>query len=386
MTRRERVVIAGAGRAGVACAEQLRRDGYDGGIDLIGAEPWLPYERPQVSKGLLGGTISRERATLPGARRFGDLDITWHGGRRVLGVDGVGRSVDLDDGQRLRYDHLVIATGTRPRTLPDIPLYVGNVCTLRTFADAQRLDQLLDRDGTVVVIGGGFIGSEAASTLVARGRDVAVIDPAPLPLARAVGNALAQRIVDASTAAGVEMHLQRVVRALRRDAVGMIDEVELDDGTRIPTAVVIVAAGSIPVAPWGDEPAGIAVDELGRMATPGMYACGDVASWRWQSLGEHRRVEHWLTALGQGRAVARTIMGSGAVYDEPPVFWSDQFGMRLQRIGHSAADTTWVNDPADGREVTWMHGASGSVTGVAAIDRPDVILQVRTAQARALAG
>jgi 3-phenylpropionate/trans-cinnamate dioxygenase ferredoxin reductase subunit len=178
----------------------------------------------------------------------------------------------------------------------------------------------------VVVVGAGFIGAETASTLLPHAGSVAVVEPLPAPLVRVLGPDVGTLLARRYRAHGVDLHLGRGV-------VKVSNAVELDDGTSLPADVVVVGIGAIPTTPYGEG--AVEVDEHGRTALPGVYACGDVASWWRPSLGRRLRVEHWTSAAGQARAVAAAIVGDPEPYDEPPYFWSDQFGLRLQHVGHA---------------------------------------------------
>jgi 3-phenylpropionate/trans-cinnamate dioxygenase ferredoxin reductase component len=327
MTPRQ-VVIVGAGLAGARCAETLRAEGFDGRILLVGEEERAPYERPALSKEYLAG--ERPQVELRPRNFWDEQGIELVLGRRV-------DAIDLDRGLAgpgLAWDALVLATGSRARRLPfSVP---EGVHVLRTAADAETLAGELQPGRRLVIIGAGFVGVEVASTARKLGVEVTLVDMARVPLERVlgpeVGGILAARYRDG----GVDLRLETGLVRFIADEAGRVVGVELTNGEVVACDAALVAIG---VAPATEllEPAdgGIATDACGRTSIPGVYACGDVASaWR-PSLGRRVRVEHWTSAAGQAAAVARAIVGEERPYDDLPYFWSDQFGLRLQHVGHA---------------------------------------------------
>ena len=317
------VLIAGAGLAGSRVAENLRSLGFDGRIVVAGEEPYLPYERPALSKELLAGT--RPVVALRTAAHWGDRQIELRTGATVTDVD-TRRRTAMVGGAPLPWDAFVAATGARARTI-DGP---RGVHTLRTLDDALAVREAVDASTRVVIVGAGFIGAETASTLLPRAASVTIVEPLPTPLARVLGPDVGTLLALRYREHGVDLRLGRSVARFTGDR--RVRTVELDDGTELPADVVVVGIGAQPVSPFGGA---IDVDQHGAAATDGVYACGDVASWWRPSLGKRLRVEHWTSAAGQARAVASAIVGKPEPYDEPPYFWSDQFGMRLQHVGHA---------------------------------------------------
>ena len=320
------VLIAGAGLAGARTAESLRSLGWEGRILLAGDEQHAPYERPALSKELLAGT--REDIALRPAAFWAEQRIELLLGRRVDRVDAA-RGVALVDGLEVAWDSFVIATGARARALPG-PL---GVHTLRSLGDAHRLAGELTPTTRAVVVGAGFVGGEVASTLLPLVGSVTVVDPLSAPLERVLGPEVGALLAARYRNAGVDLRLDAGVDTI--EGGDRVTSVRLGDGTRIAADLVVVGIGAIPQLP--DGPGAIEVDAIGRTALPSVYAAGDVASWWRPSLGRHLRVEHWTSAAGQARAVAGAIAGQPVPYDDTPYFWSDQFGLRLQHVGH--ADT-----------------------------------------------
>jgi 3-phenylpropionate/trans-cinnamate dioxygenase ferredoxin reductase component len=321
------VVIVGAGLAGSRCAETLRAQGYDGRVVLVGEEPVAPYERPALSKEHLAG--ERTTVELRAPEFWAERGIELVLGRRVDAIDLDARSA----GRGLEWDALVIATGARARRLP-FPVPEG-VHTLRTVADATALGAELHPGARLAVIGAGFVGAEVASTARSLGVEVTLVDMAAVPLERVLGAEVGRILADRFAAAGVDLRLGTGLgQFLAED--GRVTGLELTDGSTVACDAALVAVGAEPCCDLaGDPRGGIETDACGRTPHPGVYACGDVASaWR-PSVGRRVRVEHWTSAAGQAAAVAHAILGTERPYDDLPYFWSDQFGLRLQHVGHA---------------------------------------------------
>jgi 3-phenylpropionate/trans-cinnamate dioxygenase ferredoxin reductase subunit len=311
------VLIVGAGLAGARCAETLRADGYEGPVTLVGSEPHPPYERPALSKAVLVGTRSARDALLRGPGWWAEREIDLRIGSAVDAID-VGRRVALVDGAARSWDHLVLATGARPRRLPGLP---QRAHVLRTLGDALALRSQLVPGTRLVVVGAGLIGAEVASAALALGCDVTLVDTATAPMIAAVGPDVGDELA---------ARWRRLGATLRLDA--RIEEADdsalvLDDATEVPFDVLLIAVGATPAGELVGAPGGILTDDCGRTSRPHVYACGDVSAFG------RNRVEHWTAAAGQGATVARTILGEPIPYRELPYFWSDQFGLRLQMIG-----------------------------------------------------
>ena len=322
------VVIVGAGLAGARCAETLRAEGFGGRVVLVGEEPTPPYERPTLSKEFLAG--EREKVELREPEFWAEREIELVLGRRIESVDLLHRSA----GEGLEWDALVVATGARARRLPfDVP---AGVHTLRTVADAAALREELGPGARLVIVGAGFVGAEVASTALKLGAEVTVLDIARVPLERVLGPEVGGLLADRYRGRGVDLRPETGLARFVEDPGGRVAAVELTDGTTVPCSTALVAVGAEPAVELVEaDRGGIPTDACGRTAIPGVYACGDVASaWR-PSVSRRVRVEHWTSAAGQAASVSRAILGREQPYDDLPYFWSDQFGLRLQHVGHA---------------------------------------------------
>ncbi|PZF80347.1 NAD(P)/FAD-dependent oxidoreductase [Jiangella anatolica] len=361
-----RVVIAGAGAAGLTAAESLRADGFDGELTLLGAEPHRPYDRPPLSKQLLAGAWAPDRLELLAGHRYDELGIDWRPSSAATSVSVPDRTVRVA-GADLPYDALLVATGVRPRTLPGTAGLAG-VHVLRTLDDTVAFQAAARSTGRVVVVGAGFLGAETAATL--RGLDVAVtlVDPAPAPLLRQVGPVVAGLLARLHAEHGVDLRLGTGVAGLTSDD-GRVTGVRLADGTIVPTTCVLVAIGSVPATDWLagsglDLADGVGCDARCR-AAPGVFAAGDVARWFHRGRGESVRIEHRTNATEQAMAVSRAMLGADDPYQPVPYVWSDQYDVKLQVYGRLTGTdrfTVVSGSPDDGRFVA-LYGSDGRVTG-----------------------
>ncbi|MGW6441603.1 NAD(P)/FAD-dependent oxidoreductase [Lentzea sp. NPDC055074] len=339
----ERVVVVGASAAGATTAETLRREGYTGALTLVGDEKVLPYDRPPLSKQVLAGTWDPERTVLRLASAYADLGIELRLGTPATGLDLTRRTVTLSGGDELGYDGLVIATGTTARELPSGHDLAG-VHVLRTLDDALALRGALLRSSSVVVVGAGFLGSEAAAVARQRGLDVTLVDPLPLPLVRQFGDRVAAAVAELHEEQGVRLRTGTGVAALHGEV--SVAAVELTDGTVLRADVVLVAIGAEPATGWLDG-SGVPVDDgvvcdATCRAADQVYAAGDVARWFHPRFGGLMRVEHRMNATEQGMAVARNLLGAQTPFAPVPYFWTDQFDTKIQAHGVFPADAEMV--------------------------------------------
>ena len=326
----QRVVVVGASVAGISAATALRRGGHRGTITLIGAEPHPPYDRPPLSKQVLAGEWEAARIALSPGDALAKLDLDLRLGTAATGLDLAARTVGLDDGATAAYDALVIATGVRPRTVPGEGAHV-----LRTLDDALRLRELIGPGSRLIVVGAGFLGTEAAAVARGRGAQVVMVEPAPVPLAAAVGEPVGAAIARAHRERGVDLRTGIGVASVAKDGV------LLADGTVLEADAVLVAVGARPNTEWLEGSGltlddGVRCDSRGLAAAPAVYAAGDVARWHNPRYGVEMRVEHRTNAAEMAMAVAANILDPQAPRDFDPVlyFWSDQYDLRIQSVGY----------------------------------------------------
>lgn len=358
----EHVVIVGAGLGGLRTAQQLRAAGMQGRISLVGAEPHPPYDRPPLSKQVLTGDWPPERAALAGPGTFEELGVRAHLGNPVVGLHPgeQGHEVELADGAALHGDAVVIATGVVARTLPAQPAHVH---TLRTLDDALALRAELERAGSLLVVGAGFIGAEVASAARARGLAVTVLEALPVPAAHALGpqlGALAGRLL---TEGGADLHTGVPITGFADVAAGVA--VDLADGRRLAADAAVVGIGGVPRLDWLaatglDTSRGLPCGPSGRVhGLDRVWAVGDVAAWDDPVHGDRHRHEHWTSATDQAAVVACDVLGAPPPPLAVPYCWSDQFGLKIQVLGR----------PELADEVVPLHGAGldgGPVRGTVA--------------------
>lgn len=388
----ERVVIVGAGLAGLRTAERLRRSGYDGDLMMLGAETHLPYDRPPLSKSLLAAEQAPELPALRTADRLGELDLDLRLGVRATGLDADARQVTTSDGQSLSYDQVVIATGLTARSLPAWHGVEG-VHTLRTFDDCLRLREAAATARHATVVGAGVLGSEIAATLRTRGLEVDLVDPLPQPLCRVVGEEIGAFVAGLHRARGVGLHLGTGVADLERDDDGRVRGVVLADGTSLATDLVVVAVGGAPDTRWlegsGLELAdGVVVDEHGAATLPGVWAVGDVAAVADPRSSGRVRIEHWTAAGDLAATVAGNVVATLAgtvprAHTELPYMWSDQYDVKIQCLGLPRATDEVLLLTGSLAEGAFLaaHVEDGRVRAVSGAGMPGPLMRCRTAVA-----
>ena len=376
------VAVVGASLAGLSAARSLRKRGYDGRLVVIGDELHRPYDRPPLSKEFLAGAIGE--ADLALERDDEELQAEWVLGVRATGLDRIERAIRLADGREIRADGVVIATGAAARTLAGTEGLAG-VHVLRTLDDARALRDDLAGGGRLVVIGGGFIGAEVASTAYALGLDVTVVEAAPTPLAGPLGEAMGGVVSALHADHGVRLLCGVGVKGLSGER--RVDAVLLEDGRSIPADTVVVGVGARPCVEWL-QGSGVALDNGvkcgadGRTSLAGVVAVGDCANWYDPRTGIHRRVEHWTGALERPDAAVATLLAYGATepgVPRPPYFWSDQYGVKIQFVGHAAgADSVTVEEGAtDDRSFLAVYRRAGRPVAVLGMNQPRLFTRWR---------
>jgi 3-phenylpropionate/trans-cinnamate dioxygenase ferredoxin reductase subunit len=352
-------VIVGAGLAGAKAAETLRAEGFEGPVVLIGDEDEIPYERPPLSKGYLLGKEARESAAVHPLPWYDERGVDLRLGAPVTALDPAGHEVEVGGG-RLRYAKLLLATGSLVRPL-DVP-GGDRVRTLRKLPDADDLKQALAGGGRVVVVGAGWIGLEVTAAAREHGAEVTLVEAAPQPLSRVLGDELGAVFADLHRAHGVDLRLDSGVRSIEEDAV------TLADGTTVPADLAVAGVGIRPDTRLA-EAAGLAVDDgvlvdaSLRTSDPDIYAAGDVANVDTPQWGRVR-VEHWANALNGGPAAARSMLGQDVSYDRVPYFFSDQYDLGLEYSGWAppgSYDRIVLRGDRAGREFVAFYLGDGRV-------------------------
>jgi 3-phenylpropionate/trans-cinnamate dioxygenase ferredoxin reductase component len=366
-------VIVGAGLAGGGAAATLREEGFNGRVVLIGAEPQPPYERPPLSKEYLRGESLFEQALFQPLDFYAENGIDTRFGVRVTRVDAVDKVVELDGGERVSYDALLVASGGRNRRVPIPGLDLEGIYGLRTVADSDRIRAEISPGRKAVVVGMGFIGSEVAASLRQSGVEVAVVDRNTVPLRRVLGEKVGRVVADIHRDHGTELIFEDEVAAF--EGAGRVELITTARGRRIECDFAVVGLGVEPatelLAGTGVEiDNGVLVDEYLRTDVEGIYAAGDVANHYHPVFERHIRVEHWQNALKQGPAAARNMLGENELYDEIPWFWSDQYEHNLQYAGfHTECDDLVVRGSMDERNFVAFYRKDGRVLAAVAMNQ-----------------
>lgn len=357
------MVIVGAGAAGYAVAEGLQLKGFTGTVTLIGEETGDPYDRPPLTKEVLSGKWEPERATLLAAKRIAPLDPTVLTGVAATSVDVANHAVSLSDGRTVAYDALVVATGVYPRSLPHPA--TANVHVIRTMEQSLALRAQLKEGVRFVVVGGGFLGLEAAATARGLGAEVNVVEPIP-------GPPLASRIGDTAAARLLALHTDHGVRIQTGVGVDEIDTegVKLSDGSRLDADVILISIGAAPTTGWLESSGlpldnGLVCDEF-CSAGNDVWGAGDVASWLHLGYNRRLRLEHRTNAQEQGQHVAANILGDRVPFTPVPYFWTDHYDARIQVAGIIPPDATasLVEGDADGESFVQTFSVDGRMIGV----------------------
>lgn len=347
----KQVVIVGGGGGGDATAFALRKKGFDGGVLILSADRDRPYDRPYLSKEFLRGEVELPKVFLHDEAEYSKDKIEIRLQQRVLGGSLTDRTLTLQNGGDVRFDTLVVATGGTPRRLPDAPASY-NVFTLRSLRDSQAIRDALGRASRLLLVGAGFIGAEVGASARQLGKEVLMVESAPVPLARALGPDVGEVYASIHRDHGVDVRTGTTVKDWHTYG-GRVTGVTLSDGRREDVDVVLVAIGIDPnlevprALGLPIDGTGVRVDE-GLRAADGVYCAGDIAMHPHPVLGQTIRVEHWEVAKHHGRGVASSIASGHSAVTRLPYFWSDQYDVSLEYRGHASGDdrAVWRGDKA----------------------------------------
>ncbi|MGH2489317.1 MAG: NAD(P)/FAD-dependent oxidoreductase [Candidatus Limnocylindria bacterium] len=359
--RQPTFVIVGAGLAGAEAAAQLRKDGFDGHVVLLGEEATNPYERPPLSKAYLRGAMERPQLDVRPESFYIDNAIELHVSTRARAIQPHRHVVVLETGRRLRYDRLLLATGAAPKRL-DLPgSHLSGIHYLRSVDDADAIRAAAGAASKAVVVGGGWIGAEVTASLRQMGLRVALVSPGSVPLERVLGEEVGKVYRDLHAEHGVELVMGQRVASFR--GRGAVEAVETTEGSRIDGDLVVLGVGAEPrtrLAASAGLDVGDGVHANARLETnaAGIFAAGDVAAAWHPLLGARIRVEHWDNARRQGRAAARAMLGSSEPYVRIPYFYSDQYDFGMEYTGHAPSwdRVVFRGDPSRREFVAfWLH-------------------------------
>jgi NADPH-dependent 2,4-dienoyl-CoA reductase/sulfur reductase-like enzyme/nitrite reductase/ring-hydroxylating ferredoxin subunit len=362
------IVIVGGGAAGFAAAEMLRRSGWSGRLTMISEDAAPPVDRPNLSKDYLAGSAPEEWVPLRSADYYAEQAIELRLGTRVVGLD-TARQVVLDNGERLAFDRLLLATGAQPMRLPIPGMDLPHVHTLRSLADTRAIIAGAGSARRAVVMGASFIGLEVAASLRARGLEVHVVAPEARPMERVLGPQLGDFVRSLHEEHGVMFHLGDTAGAIETGAVALVR------GGRIDADLVVVGAGVRPRLDLAEKAGlaidrGVLVDAYLQTSAPGVFAAGDIARWPDPHSGQRIRVEHWVVAQRQGQVAALNMLGGREKFDAVPFFWSQHYDVPINYVGHAER---WDEIEVDGdiplRDCLVRFKSNGRVLAVASIYR-----------------
>lgn len=379
---RERIVIVGGGLAAGSAVVTLRERGYDGRLTLVTDERHLPHERPPLSKGYLAGTTDLAELMVKPQQWYVDHDVEVLTGQAARSLDLASRAVVVD-GDELGFDKLLLATGSSPRRLPALEASGAPVAYLRTIGDSDRLRAAIQQGRRLAVVGGGWIGLEVAATARSAGCEVTVVEMLDVPLKRVLGAEVGAVFAQLHREKGVDLRVGVSVSGVERNGEGAA--VSLDDGTNVDADLVVVGAGATPNldlarAAGLDVGDGVLVDSRLCTSHPDVYAAGDIALAEHPRLGRRVRVEHWDNAAEQGRTAAANMLGAGEAYGRLPYFFTDQYDLGMEYVGHvdpDGCDEVVLRGDVEGRVFTAFWVRQGRVVAGMQVNDWDVMDQVR---------
>src|SRR5215831_132064 len=375
----ESVIIVGGGGAGLAAADTLRREGYDGPVTVISADSDPPYDRPNLSKDYLAGTAGDEWMPLREPSYYTDQHIDLILKSPVISLDVRQKQLRAADGTTYAFDRLLLATGADPIKLPIPGASDSQLSYLRSYADSRALVGKAASAKQVVIVGASFIGLEVAASLRTRGLAVDVVALETQPLERVVGHEIGQFIRGLHEAHGVTFHLQDTISRLEGRTV------ILRSGTRLDADLLVLGVGVRPASALAEQgglsvDGGVVVDEYLETSAPGIFAAGDVARWPDPRSGELVRVEHWVFAERQGQVAARNLLGARERFDVVPFFWTQQYGISINYVGHAQTwDETMVDGNLGAKDCAVTFKRAGRPLAVATISRDLQSLQAEAA-------
>ncbi len=373
------VVIVGGGASGLAAAEMLRREGYDGTVTILSADDSAPYDRPNLSKEFLAGTAPEEWMPLrtPDFYKSKGIDLVLNS--RVSSIDVPQKRVQLENGASYGFGALLLATGADPIQLPVAGAAASELQYLRTFADGRALVKKAETAKQVVMIGASFIALEVAASLRERGVSVHIVAPEQVPLGRVFGRRIGHFVQGLHESHGVVFHLgETVVRFDRRQAT-------LSGGSELEADFLVVGAGVRPSALLAEQAGlkldrGVLVNEYLESSVPGIFAAGDIARWPDPYSGQAVRIEHWVVAERQGQAAARNILGYRERFAAVPFFWTSQYGISIRYIGHAEEwDAVEIDGSLEAQSCAVTYKLRGRTLAVATVGRDLQNLQAEAA-------
>ena len=384
------IVVIGAGQAGLQTIMSLRQTGYEGDITLVGDEAFLPYQRPPLSKAYLSGNMERDRLFLKPDEFFTDNNVTLKLDTSVESLDAAAKSVALSNGETLSFDYAVIATGSRPRLLNVPGRELANIFDLRGMADIDAMQPHFVEGKKLVVVGGGYIGLEAAAVAAGMGLSVHVLEAAPRLLARVAEPEISDFYTRIHQAHGVTLVTESQMTGFVGD--GAVSGVEMADGSIIDADIVITGIGILPNVEIAETAGlavenGIVVNEVGQTSDAHIFAAGDCTSHPNDLLGRTMRLESVPNAIEQGKAVASAICGAPKPYHQVPWFWSDQYDVKLQIAGvPTQIDSKVLRGDDSSNSFAWFYFTGDKLTGVTAINRPAEFMAGRMLIEKSLKG
>ena len=383
------VIIVGAGHAAGQAVASLRAEGYEGPITVIGDEPYIPYQRPPLSKKFLAGELEIDRVYFKPPEFYEISTAEMLLNTRVVEIERAKKIVHLDDGSTRAYDKLILATGSRVREINVPGFDLEGVFYLRTIGDVEALQEKFNQGGKMVIVGGGYIGLEVAAVAAKRGIDVTVLEMAPMVLARVADPIVSKFYTRVHTEEGVKIETGVAVSGFEGN--GKIERVDCADGKKFDADFVVVGVGIIPNVELATEAGlavenGIKVDELCQTEDPDIYAIGDCTNHPNKLLGHRLRLESVQNALEQGKTAAAAICGKEKPYAQIPWFWSDQYDMKLQIAGLSAGYDEAVvrGNPDEGGSFAVFYLKDGVLIATDTVNRaPEHMMSRRLIAAKA---